>query len=101
MGKIILHKGNFIITEESSKRGYVVINMAGRYENHGHVSNFKAAKTIIDLVERKIVPYSNYLRHTALRLTLDDNYKADIYRKIEKDRDKQSYRNINKGLVKK
>lgn len=100
MGKIVYHKNNYIVTEESSNRGYVVINIAGTYQNHGHIKTLKGAKTIIDLVERKIVPRSDYLRHTALRLTLDDNYKMDILRKIEKDRNKTRYININKGLKK-
>jgi len=98
MGKIVYHKDNYIITEEHSKRGYIVINTEGTYENHGHVKSFKVAKTIIDLVQRKTIPYSDYLRHTALRLTLDNNYKMDILRKIEKDRNKEQYFNINKGL---
>lgn len=100
MGRIVCHKDNFIITEEHSKRGYIVINTEGTHENHGHVKTLKVAKTIIDLVERKTVPYSDYLRHTALRLTLDDSYKMDILRKIEKDRDKTQYINVNKGVKK-
>lgn len=50
------------------------------------------------MMERHIVPDSTYLRGTALRLSLDEKYIDKINIKIEKDKQKQGYININKGI---
>lgn len=81
------------------KRDHVLINMNGRYENHGHVKKAKTAKMLIRLMKENKVPNSNYLRETVLRVSLDNKYKTKVKNKMAKDRDKQKYININKGIV--
>lgn len=52
------------------------------------------------MMDRQVIPDSSYLRGTVLRISLDDNYKAAVRHKIEKDKQKPKYVNINKGVVK-
>lgn len=73
--------------------------MNGRYENHGHVKKAKTAKMLIRLMKENKVPNSNYLRETVLRVSLDNKYKTKVKNKMAKDRDKQKYININKGII--
>ena len=101
MGKIVYHKNNYIITEEHSKRGYIVINTEGTYSHHAHIKKLSTCKMLINLLEKEIVPNSAFLRVSALRLSTNDKYTEKIYRKIEKDSDRQFYRNINKGATRK
>lgn len=49
-------------------------------------------------MDENIVPDSKYLRETVLRISLDDKYKEKVKNKIDKDRNKQQYININKGI---
>ena len=53
---------------------------------------------LINLVCDKIVPDSDYLRTSAKRLSRDEKYIAQIEHKEEKDRQKQRYLNVNKGV---
>lgn len=101
MGKIVYHKGNYIITEEHSKRGYIVINTEGTYDSHAHIKKFATCKMLLSLMEKNIVPDSAYLRISALRLSTDEKYRDKVLNKIEKDRNKQLYYNPQKGTVKK
>lgn len=101
MGKLLHRHNNFIVIEEANNRGVVLINTKGTHENHGHLKRLKTAVMMINLIERKIIPKSNYLRGTALRVSLNERYKRDIKNKVAKDRDKQTYFNVNKGVVKK
>ena len=101
MGRIVCHKDNFIITEEHSKRGYVVINTEGTYLNHAHIKKLSTCKMLISLIKKEIVPNSAFLRVSALRLSTNDKYTEKIYRKMERDSDRQFYRNINKGATRK
>lgn len=97
MGKIVYHKGNYIITEEHSKRGYIVINTEGTYLSHAHIKKLSTCKMLISLIEKEVVPDSAFLRVSALRLSTSEKYTEKIYRKIEKQKDKQQYFNVNKG----
>lgn len=100
MGKLLHRHNQYIVIEEENNRGVVLINTEGKYRNHGHLKTLKTAKMMINLIERQIVPDSNYLRGTALRVSLDEDYKDKILRRIERDRDKQYYINVNKGIKK-
>lgn len=100
MGRILHRHNEYMVIEEDNK-GVVLINTAGVYSNHGHLKSLKAAKMMINLIERRIVPKSDYLKETALRVSLNDKYKTDILNKIEKNKNKQSFININKGIIKK
>ncbi len=101
MGKLLHRHNEFIVIEEEHSRGVVLINAKGIYRNHGHLKKLSTAIMMIDLIERKIIPKSDYLRGTAFRVSLDDNYKVKVQRKIDKDKSKQKFININKGVVKK
>ena len=46
----------------------------------------------------KRVPKSKYLRESARRVTIDKKYIEKIEIKEEKDRNKQHYINVNKGV---
>lgn len=61
-----------------------IANGKGKEENHSHISKgnkkkqYEAAKCLINLVETKRIPKSNYFKDSALRLTLDKKYKKRI-----------------------
>lgn len=80
-----------------------IVNVKGDYNNHSHITKghkkqmWKAAKTLINLVEKKRVPKSNYFRESALRLTRDKKYKEKIRVKIAKDKNRQRYNNRSGG----
>lgn len=46
---------------------------------------------LINLVCRKIVPHSSYLRVSAMRISRDEKYIQEVERKIRKDRSKQRF----------
>lgn len=96
MGKVVYVEDEFMVVEDAS--GHVLINMNGKYENHGHIKKAKTAKMLIRLMKKKRVPNSQYLRGTVLRVSLDDTYKSKVLHKIEKDKNRQYYININKGI---
>ena len=77
---------------------YIVKNVKGSHKHHGHFKQLKTCYTVIRLLHRGQVPKSSYLRGSALRLSLDDGYKAKEQRKIDKDSNRQLYININKGV---
>jgi len=77
---------------------FTISNLNGEHENHCHIDNKKSAELFKKQVERKIVPRGIYFRSCALRVTIDENYKEKILIKAAKDKQKQLYRNINKGV---
>lgn len=78
---------------KKDSRGYVLVNMIGTYENHGHIKRFKTCKKVISLMKREVVPDSKYLRGTALRVSTNKKYIDKILQKNKKDREKQVYYN--------
>jgi hypothetical protein len=87
---------HFKIIADSS--GFVLINTNGEYENHAHLKKSSTCHLLIKLISREIVPMSEYLRGSCLRLTLNEDYKETILRKQAKDREKLAYFNANKGV---
>lgn len=79
---------------------YTIINTKGGYENHCHTYTENTAKMLCRLIKNKRVPKSKRLRKSAKRVTLDEKYQNEIDIKIEKDRQKPKYVNINKGVKK-
>lgn len=77
---------------------FTVTNVNGTYDNHAHVKTKRTAKALVNIMTKKQMPYSDYLRKSAIRITTDDKYKERILNKIEKDKSKQKYININKGV---
>lgn len=97
MGKILHRHNEYLVIEEKNK-GVILINTTGTYCNHGHLRTLSTAKMMINLLEKKTVPKSDYLKETALRISLDEKYKNEILLKIEKNKNKQQYYNVNKGV---
>lgn len=79
---------------------YTVINTKGNYQNHCHVDRYSTAQMLCRLIKNQRVPDSDYLRESAKRVSIDWKYIEKIENKIEKDRDKKYYININKGVKK-
>lgn len=71
-----------------------IANVDGSYDHHCHVKRYKTAKMLVKLMKKRRVPKSDYLRESAKRCTLDTKYIEKIDIKIEKDKDRQRYRNI-------
>lgn len=85
-----------------SKRGHVIINTKGIFEeNHAHVKHLSTCKKLLNLMDRKIVPDSDYLRGTTLRISLNDKYKDRVRDRMLKNKKKTHYININKGVKRK
>ena len=97
--EMVVHKESIYEVKKDNK-GYVLINTIGKYENHGHLKNLKACKKIIKLMIKNLVPYNNYWRGTVLRVSIDKSYLEKVRHKIEKDKQKEMYININKGVKK-
>lgn len=101
MGKLVYQFKEYIIIEDDHRRkGHIIINTLGKYENHGHIKHLGTCKKLLNLMDKNIVPDSDYLRGTALRISLDTKYIAKVKNKIEKDSNRQYYFNPNKGLRK-
>ena len=87
--RVIDQVGDYKILKAS--QGYIVKNVKGSYKNHGHFKQLKTCYLIIDLIRKRQVPRSRYLRGATLRISTDKNYIEKVKRKIEKDRNKQKY----------
>ena len=103
--KILVYKKNefeVYITNSS----IVIINTKGKYENHAHLTKvvdsvgkvkLTTTKALINIVIKKKVPKSNYLVTSAIRLTTDDEYRANLIKVLDK-RKRKKY--VNKGVRK-
>lgn len=99
MGKLVHRHNEYIVIENDYKPGHhIVINTQGKYENHGHIKYLGTCKKLLNMMDRKIIPDNDYLRGTVLRISLDKDYKDKVLNKIEKDKQKPHYININKGV---
>ena len=56
---------------------------------------------LIRFMRKGTVPKSKYLQDAVLRISTDEKYKELILLKQAKNKDRQFYRNINKGIIKK
>lgn len=83
-----------------NNREYTLINLNGEYSAHGHFKKESTCHLLIRLMRKGIVPKSKYLQDAVLRISTDTKYKEKVLLKQAKDKDKQSYCNINKGLKK-
>lgn len=95
MCRVVDQIGAYKILKAS--RGYIVKNVRGGYDSHGHFKKLDTCYLIIKLLQKRQVPRSKYLRGAALRISTDKDYVNKAKRKIKKDRNKQKYININKG----
>ena len=88
---MIYNDGEFKIIE--SYGCYVLSNLKGEHENHGHFKKADTCHLMIKLIRKMEVPKSKYLQDAALRISINEDYKN----KILKKRDKQHFINVNKG----
>ena len=95
MCRVVDQVGDYKILRAS--RSYIVKNVKGEHSNHGHFKRLKTCYLIIKLMQKRQVPRSKYLRGAAIRISTDKDYVNKVKRKIEKDKDKQKYINVNKG----
>lgn len=77
---------------------HTVVNLNGGYNNHCHVRTRNTAELLVKLVQHKRVPKSNYLRQSAMRISLDEKYLNNINNKTDKDKQKVKYYNSQKGV---
>ena len=101
--KILIYRKNefeVYITNSS----IVIVNTKGKYENHAHLTKvvdsagkvkLTTTKALINIVIKKKVPKSNYLVTSAIRLTTDDEYRANLIKVLDK-RKRKKY--VNKGV---
>lgn len=81
------------------KRYYLVANTEGEYKNHTHIKvrsrtgerEYRICKWLIHMLDNELIPDSNYLLESAIRLTLNEQYKEQLLK--VKDRRKQKYLN--------
>lgn len=85
---------------QKGSRDYIVSNLNGKYEHHGHFQKLSTCYVIIRLMNDKKVPNSNYLIEAAKRITTDPKYLEALIIKQDKNKQKQYYFNPNKGVVK-
>ncbi len=83
-----------------NERDYIVININGEHENHGHFKKLSTCYVVIRLLQRKIIPKSDYLLEAARRITTDAKYKQVLELKQKKNKQRQYYFNSNKGVRK-
>lgn len=107
MKDLVYRNKNFEIYDTPGS--LVVVNTKGKYRNHAHLSRhidregrlkLTIAKTLIDIVIKRKVPKSSYLLTSAIRLTTNEEYRANLESILEKRRAKK-YVNVNKGARKK
>ncbi|MSU01958.1 hypothetical protein [Tissierella pigra] len=100
MGKLVYTYKEFIVIEDDYKDGHIIINTKGKYHNHGHVKYLGTCKNLLKMIDKKIIPYSPYLRGTVLRISLDEKYKQRVLSKVDKDNQKPKFYKVQKGVRK-
>jgi hypothetical protein len=85
---------------QKGSRDYIVSNVNGKYENHGHFQKLSTCYTLIRLMQKKKIPRSAYLLEAARRITTDAKYKQTLELKQLKNKQRQRYFNPNKGVRK-
>ena len=71
----------FTIKEES--RGYVVVRKNGEYTQHAHLSTLNGCRELIILIEKGLLPKSQYLQGSCRRLLTHEEFL-----KLKKPKDK-------------
>lgn len=89
MGAQVYQEGKFKVYRTGNS--YVVHNSEYAFsEKHSHIKNFNAAKGVIQLVSKRVIPrdFPNYLLISLMRLSDDDRYIKEIDDLIEVRRNK-------------
>ena len=79
-------------------RDYIVSNVNGKYENHGHFKKLSTCYVVVRLIRKNTIPKSPYLIEAARRITTNPKYKETLTHKLKKLKRKQMYYNSNKGV---
>lgn len=66
---------------------------------HTHLDNYETCEAIINWVCNHKIPYNDYLRESARRVSRDEKYLLMIDIKNDKVRNKQKYYNQNCGVT--
>ncbi len=82
---------------QKGSRDYIVSNVNGKYENHGHFQKLSTCYVMIRLIRKNAIPKSSYLTEAASRITIDPKYKEILTHKLKKLKRKQMRYNSNKG----
>lgn len=96
VAKFIDRIGGYKIQKGS--RGYIVSNVNGKYENHGHFQKLSTCYVIVRLIRKNTIPKSPYLIEAARRITTNLKYKEILTHKLKRLKRKQPYYNSNKGV---
>jgi len=83
---------------QKGSRDYIVSNINGTYENHGHFQKLSTCYTLIRLMRKKTIPRSTYLLEAARRITTDSKYREVLTIKQKKNKQRQRYFNPSKGV---
>ena len=83
---------------QKGSRDYIVSNINGTYENHGHFQKLSTCYTLIRLMRKKTIPRSTYLLEAARRITTDPAYREALTIKQKKNKQRQRYFNPSKGV---
>ena len=95
--KIVYQRGAYIVKQVDN--GYIIYNRFGKFDDHHtHIYKLDTCVSLIDMIYRNRVPERSYLRISCLRICMDKKYLSMVKNKIEKDKQKQKYININKGV---
>lgn len=96
MGKFVFCNDEFKIIHNHGD--FVLINLKGKEENHGHFLKKNTCFMLIRLMKKYTVPKSKFLQDAVLRISTDDLYKQKILNKQEKLKNKPHYINVNSGI---
>ena len=80
-----------------TSRDYILANINGEYDNHGHFACEEDCYKMIDLINKKRVPKGPYKREAAMRISTDIKYINKVLNKIEKDKQKLRFFKVNNG----
>jgi len=74
------------------QKGYIVYRKQGTREQHAHFNSKHSAMEFIKLMNKKLLPRSDYYKASAKRVLTEDEYnrlKTEV---------KQKYVNVNRGI---
>lgn len=98
-GQIVYQRGDYIVKE--IRKGFYLYNRKRiNPDEHTHIKSLKTCEDLIDMIYRRRVPESDYLRKSIIRICKDEKLVADVIRIIEKDKQKPKFIRINKGVRK-
>ena len=97
--RIVYQRGDYIVSK--TRTGYYLYNRKRLYqEEHTHIKTLETCEDFIDMMYRRKIPDSKYLRESVIRVCKDKKYVNMVKHKIEKDKQKPKFIRINKGVRK-